>query len=224
MNHVLLTMAAVHGTIIVTGSDGCLGSEIVLAIARERPFVHFLLTVRDLNSSSASQLSDKLRMLGPRSYEIAKVDLADFVSVRSFAAHTVERITSRDIPPISVLIHCAAVSSFLVDPETVDGFDPSYQINCLSPFLLTVSLLSGFWLNGNTKIIHIGSTGIGKGRLDYFQQESVRTVGAPLGTAAGVLRYESSKLLMSASAYALRRSLRNVSLFAWLATQVAFLC
>lgn len=205
--------SALRGTVIITGGNGSLGSETALAIATAQPFVHLLLTARNLASESVKQVSEKLRALGPRSFEIAKVDLASFASVKAFAAHTVDRVTRKEIPPVEVLLNSAAASSFVVDNRTADGYDLVYQTNCLSPFLLTVSLLEAFRdkrAGGGGKVINVGSAAIGMGRLDYFQTQNAlweKKKGTQLGTKEGLTRYGSSKLRMNAAMYALRRSL-----------------
>lgn len=203
-----------NGTVIITGANGSLGSKIALKIARQQPFVHLLLTARDVWSKSVADISEEIRSLGPRSFEIAKLDLASFHSIRKFARNTVDRVETGDIPSIQLLINCAAVASFKADASTEDGFDLVYQTNCLGPFLLTTNLLEGFRVNdGETgnRVINIGSSLMSIGKLDYFDNYTSRKVESPLGVREGLIRYGSSKLLLNAAMYALRRSLTMVS-------------
>lgn len=229
------------GTVIITGGNGALGSETALAIARSQPLAHLLLVARSPSSEGVKEVSDKIRLIGPRSLEIVMVDLASFSSVTDFAEHTVLRVKRKDIPPVTVLINSAAMASYMADEKTADGFDPVYQTNCLSPFLLTVSLLEAFRA-GNTstgdegaRVINIGCSSISHGRVDYFDDGSESLPGGnsnssnsanstittassgraqqkpALSASKGVGRFGSSKLLMCASMYALRRSLASVS-------------
>lgn len=203
-----------HGTVIITGANGSLGSKIALKIARQQPFVHLLLTARDVWSKSVADISEEIRSLGPRSFEIAKLDLAKFSSVRRFTESTVDRVQNGDIPSIQLLINCAAIASFKADAFTEDGFDLVYQTNCLGPFLLTVNLLEAFRANegGNgTRVINVGSSLMSMGKLDYFDNCTTKTIDSPLGVREGLVRYGSSKLLLNAAMYALRRSLAMVS-------------
>ncbi|PGH10885.1 hypothetical protein AJ79_05245 [Helicocarpus griseus UAMH5409] len=202
------------GTAIITGGDGNLGSEIAVAIARKQPLIHILVLVRDLSSLSVRQVSQKVRMVGPRSFEIARVDLNSFSSVITFAEHTIRRVRDRDIPPVAVLVNCAATYSHILDPKTVDGYDPVYQTNCLSPFLLTISLLESFRASKRTgtvgaHAINVGCSNMSHGRLDFFQAgwEAGRKEDIELDDKEALQRYGSSKLLLSATMYALRRSL-----------------
>lgn len=203
-----------NGTVIITGANGALGSKIALKIARQQPFVHLLLTARDVWSKSVADMSEEIRSLGPRSFEIAKLDLASFRSVRKFTKNTVDRVRTGDIPSIQLLINCAAVSSFKADASTEDGFDLVYQTNCLAPFLLTINLLEAFRANDGdkgTRIINIGSSLMSIGKLDYFDSYTSKKVESPLGVREGLIRYGSSKLLLNAAMYALRRSLAMTS-------------
>jgi mannan polymerase II complex ANP1 subunit len=203
-----------HGTVIITGASGSLGSRIAVKIAREHPFVHLLLTARDVWSDCVATLSEQIRSLGPRSFEIAKLDLASFRSMRKFTENTVQRIRTGDLPSIQVLLNCAAVASFRADPLTEDGFDLVYQTNCLGPFFLTVHLLEAFRANdgeNGSRIINIGSSMVSLGKPDYFDKQTNKKVDTSLSVREGLVRYGSSKLLLNASMYALRRSLAMVS-------------
>lgn len=203
-----------NGTVIITGANGSLGSKIALKIARQQPFVHLLLTARDVWSKSVADISKEIRSLGPRSFENAKLDLASFRSVRKFTKNTVDRVRTGDIPSIQLLINCAAIASFKADASTEDGFDLVYQTNCLGPFLLTINLLEALRPNGGdngTRVINIGSSLMSMGKLDYFDNYTSKKVDSALGVREGLVRYGSSKLLLNAAMYALRRSLAMVS-------------
>ncbi|PYH55277.1 Anp1-domain-containing protein [Aspergillus niger CBS 101883] len=212
------------GTAIITGANGLLGSEIAVSIAKAQPFVHLLLVARDIRSDSVKDVTDRIRLIGPRSVEVVKADLACFNSVVSFSQYTVERVRSKEIPPVILLINSAATSSYVTDQVTRDGYDPVYQTNCIAPFLLTVSLLEAFRAgdgtpNGGARVINIGCSSMSKGSLDYFDSEDPESAaqppGTPIGAKEATSRFGSSKLLMSAAMYALRRSLvltGNISL------------
>ncbi|KAJ5499026.1 Short-chain dehydrogenase/reductase SDR [Penicillium expansum] len=210
-------------TVIITGGNGLLGSEIAIEIAKKQPFVHLLLTARDIRTDDVRELMGKIRLIGPRSIEVLALDLTDLKSVASFAKTTVDRVRLRDIPPVTSLIHSAVATSYVIDDLTSDGHDPVYQTNCLSPFLLTIGLLEAFRAGdgtpkGGAKVINIGCSAISCGRLDYFDRDHGRNGRLP-GTALSAkeenIRLGSSKLMASVALYALRRSLvwtGNISL------------
>lgn len=207
------------GTVIITGGNGLLGSEIAIEIAKKQPFVHLLLTARDIRTDDVRDLTGKIRLIGPRSIEVLALDLTDLKSVASFAKSTVNRVRFRDIPPVTSLIHSAVATSYTVDDLTSDGYDPVYQTNCLSPFLLTIGLLEAFRAGdgtpkGGAKVINIGCSATSSGRLDYFERDHGRHgrhLGDTLSAKEENIRFGSSKLMASVALYALRRSLIWVS-------------
>jgi mannan polymerase II complex ANP1 subunit len=208
------------GTVIITGGNGQLGSEIAVAIAKTQPFAHILLTARDIKGADVRNLIAKVRLIGPRSIEVISLDLNDLRSVTDFAQRTVERVRRNEIPPVVDLIHSAAIASYIVDELTIDGYDSVYQTNCVAPFFLTIGLLESFRAgdgtpDGGAKVINIGCSAVSYGRLDYFdsdQGRDDRRPGTPMSAKEGNVRYGSSKLLISVALYALRRSLASVSL------------
>ncbi|CAG8092415.1 unnamed protein product [Penicillium olsonii] len=211
------------GTVIITGGNGLLGSEIAIEIAKKQPFVHLLLTARDIRMDDVRDLTGKIRLIGARSIEVLALDLTDLKSVASFAKSTVNRVRFRDIPPVTSLIHSAVATSYTVDDLTSDGYDPVYQTNCLSPFLLTIGLLEAFRAGdgtpkGGAKVINIGCSATSSGRLDYFDRDHGRHgrhLGDTLSAKEENIRFGSSKLMASVALYALRRSLiwtGNISL------------
>ena len=209
---------ALTGTILITAANGTLGSRITTVIAQQHPLVHLLLAVRSVTAASVHDLSETLRAVGPRSFEIVGCDMSEFESVRAFANHTIERIRRKEIPSIQVLVNCAQTVSFMRESATEDGFDPVYQINCLSPMLLTIEMLEGFRVGTGaheTRIINIGSPAISAGRLDYFSKRAASHAdanGIPRSVKEGLCQYASSKLIFSVAMYALKRSLLAVSL------------
>lgn len=224
--HIFSMSKPLQGTAIITGGNGTLGSEIAIAIAKTQPYVHLLLLARDIRSDSVKDLLQKIRLIGPRSVEVAKVNLASFNSVVSFCQNTVERVRTKEIPPVMLLINSAVMASYVTDPVTPDGYDPVYQINCIAPFLLTVSLLEAFRAgngtpDGGARVINIGCSAISCGSLDYFDDSPdnpPKPPGTPLSAKEGNARLGSSKLIMSAAMYALRRSLVLVGL--WVAMRL----
>ena len=206
------------GTVIITGGNGQLGSEIAIAIAKTQPFAHILLTARDIRRADIRNLISKVQLIGPRSIEVIGLDLNDLRSVSDFAQSTVERVRRNEIPPVVDLIHSAAIASYTVDEPTLDGYDPVYQTNCVAPFFLTIGLLEAFRAgdgtpDGGAKVISMGCSAVSYGRLDYFDREGRddRRPGTPMSAKEGNIRYGSSKLLISVALYALRRSLTSVS-------------
>lgn len=210
---------ALTGTVIITGGSEGLSADIAVAAAQTHPFVHLLLTGRDVQAKNVQGLKNRIRAIGSRSIEFISLDPTDVESVTNFAENTVHRVRTREIPPIAALIYTDALISYTVDELTLDGFDPVYQTNSITPFFLTVGLLEAFRgsdgrSEGGARVILMGSSAAISGRLDYFdhqQGRDQRPPGTSLSTREAQARFASSKLIGSVALYALRRSLANVS-------------
>lgn len=205
-------MTSCNSTIVINGGDTSLGRATALALATANPLHHIILAVDDRRNPEVQSVHDALWRVGPRSWEIIELDTTSFYAVASFADKLVQRVRSSELPPIQTLINAASRLSFKVEKPTSDGFDPVFQTNCLTPFLLTVSLLEAFDGMGRARVLNVASSGVGQGSFDYFDRPSSRMNGSSLSLREGMARYESSNLIMNASMYALRRSLVRVSI------------
>jgi NAD(P)-dependent dehydrogenase (short-subunit alcohol dehydrogenase family) len=205
-------------TVLITGGNGSLGSQTAYKIAQSQSGVFFLLTARKPNDANAQAVSEQLRTMGVETFEFMVVDLGNFASVRAFASTVSERVEAGKIPPIEVIINSAAYSSYIMDKQTEDGFDPVYQTNVLSPFLLSVLLLkSGFRkIEGRPqgRIINVSSETVNFGDVAFFDswgETEARKTLSGLGVKLGLTRYGSSKLIMDVAMYTLRERLLSVS-------------
>ncbi|ETI23081.1 hypothetical protein G647_04877 [Cladophialophora carrionii CBS 160.54] len=201
-------------TVLITGGNGALGSHIAFEIAKTHPEVFFILTSRRENDAQAQKITAQLHDSGVSAFEFLALNLASFASVKAFAAKVAERVRSKTIPPIAVLINSAAYSSYEVDEKTADGLDPVYQTNVLSPFLLTVLLLEdGFQVVDGAprgKIIQITSETVSMGQVDFFDSwgpTEQMPVGSSLAVTQGLTRYGSSKLIGDLTMYTLREKM-----------------
>jgi mannan polymerase II complex ANP1 subunit len=205
-------------TVLITGGNGVLGSHIAFEIAKAHSEVFFILTARRPDDAQAESIAAQLRDKGITAFEFLTLDLSSFASVKAFAAEVIKKVRAGSIPPVSVQINSAAYSSFKVDQKTDDGFDPVYQTNVLSPFLLTVSLLGGAFpmANGAPQgtVIYITSQSVAMGKPDFFKTwgpTEQSPVGSKLPITQGLTRYGSSKLLGDMVMYTLREKLLEVS-------------
>lgn len=206
-------------TVLITGGNGALGSHIAFEIAKTHPEAFLLLTARRENDSQADKISAQLNEKGVKEFEFLSLDLSSFASVKAFVAKVTEKVQQKTIPPIAVQINCAAYSSFLMDEKTKDNFDPVYQTNVLSPFILTVSLLKGAFQRSSSgapqgRVINIASETVSMGKLDFFNTwgpTEKNPLGAKLSIIEGLTRYGSSKLLADVVMYSLKEKLTAVS-------------
>ncbi|KAI0899492.1 NAD(P)-binding protein [Annulohypoxylon nitens] len=145
------------GTIIVTGANGYLGSDIVRHIfsSPELQAYHCIFVVRD-RSAANTRLTSALEAAGESaSYEIVSLDLASLSKVREVATAINERVSAQSIPRIRGLILNAAFIEYETQTwAEEDGFDMAFVSNYLGHWLLTLMLLQSMDLeNGRITMV-----------------------------------------------------------------------
>ncbi|OAR02828.1 hypothetical protein LLEC1_01603 [Akanthomyces lecanii] len=133
------------GSILVTGSNGGLGSAIVSEVLR-RPSLaqqyHGVYTVRSVaNASRVRNLVESSGQSAAHSCRLLELDLASLASVRRVAGSINKLVRAGAMAPIRALILNAGYQEQSVQTFTIDGFDMSFQANYLSHFLLALLLL-----------------------------------------------------------------------------------
>lgn len=149
-------MASAEGTILVTGTNGGLGSAIVEHIVSrpELAAYHGLYMVRD--ATSAPVLGSVLVNSSSHPHDVLSMDLTNFDSVQRTAEKIKRRISSGEIPPIRALIVNAGFQDFGKQTWTEDGFDTTFAANYLGHWLL-VFLLLGSMDRKYGRIVVVGS-------------------------------------------------------------------
>ncbi|KAI0384678.1 NAD(P)-binding protein [Hypomontagnella monticulosa] len=132
------------GSILVTGTNGGLGSAIIRQIVG-RPSLaqdyHGLYTVRKVETADAAKKALQGAAKVNHKYDLIPLDLASLDSVRKTAADINSRVASGQLPPIRALVLSAAYQEHEAHDFTKDGFDMTFQSSYLSHFLLTLLLL-----------------------------------------------------------------------------------
>lgn len=142
-------------TILVTGSTDGIGKETArrLVAAGHRVILHGRSPAR--LAMTQAELARAAPPEGPAPETLCG-DLASLASVRAMAADALARF-----PRVDVLLHNAGV--YMNEPVlTVDGFEQTFAVNHLAPFLLTHLLLPAV----TSRIILVSSIAHGRGRLD----------------------------------------------------------
>lgn len=137
-------MTSLKGSVLVTGSNGGLGSALVRQLVSTPEFLtyHGLYTVT--NASAAPELRHALRSASKsrsQPHDVISLDLSDLSSVREVAANVNARIEAGEIPPIRALVLNAAWSEFTTQSWVQGGFDKAFATNYLGHWLLTLLLL-----------------------------------------------------------------------------------
>jgi NAD(P)-dependent dehydrogenase (short-subunit alcohol dehydrogenase family) len=167
-------------TVVVTGGNSGIGQATAVGLARAGARV--VITARDERRGAAAV--DAIRSeSGSQSVELAVFDLASLASVRAGAAELLERC-----PRLDVLVNNAGI--VLTDRRlSDDGFEMTFAVNHLGPFLLTLLLLDRITKSAPARIVNVASTahkGARRG-LDFDDLQSERRYG-------GMQVYSKSKL------------------------------
>jgi NAD(P)-dependent dehydrogenase (short-subunit alcohol dehydrogenase family) len=137
-------------TVVVTGGNSGMGFETAAALASIGARV--LITVRNADKGRAAVASITQRLQGEGKVQLVVFDLADLASVRRGAAEILEQT-----PRLDVLVNNAGLV-LTERAETVDGYEATFAINHLGPFLLTNLLLDRMTESAPSRIVNVAST------------------------------------------------------------------
>src|SRR5580693_3493084 len=137
-------------TVVVTGGNSGIGLETAAALGAMGARV--IITARDKSRGEAAVAKIAEGITGGGSVELAVFDLGDLHSVRTGASELLERC-----PRLDVLINNAGLI-LTSRAESVDGFEATFAINHLGPFLLTTLLLPRLIESAPARVINVAST------------------------------------------------------------------
>jgi retinol dehydrogenase-12 len=191
-----------HGkTCVVTGATEGIGKESAIAFATWG--CNLILPVRSEKKGHAvkKEILDLLSVTKDPKQTIdvyGNVDFADFSTVRQF----VKVLQDDGKVSIDILMNNAGYVQF--SPEkTVDGNDVMFQVNHLSPFLLTYLLLPMLEKSQSpqARVVFVGSLAHYNGVLDRYTYG----VNSPRGMniSIALARYDNSKLMNTMTAMSL---------------------
>jgi len=167
-------------TVVITGANSGIGLETAVALARAG--AKTVITARD-RTRGETAVTDIRARSGRDDVELVHFDLGSIASVRQGAADILARYDH-----IDVLVNNAGV--VLSDRrETEDGFEATFAVNHLGPFVLTELLLERIKSSAPARIVNVASTahkGARKG-LDFDDLQSTHSYG-------GMQVYSKSKL------------------------------
>ena len=152
-------------TVVITGGNSGIGTETAVALARAG--AHTVITARHQGRGQAAVTDIKARS-GSDRVDLVVFDLGSLASVRSGASTILERCAD-----IDVLVNNAGV--VLSERRlTVDGFETTFAVNHLGPFLLTQLLLDRIKTGRQGRIVNVASTAHSSARrgLDFDDLQS----------------------------------------------------
>ncbi|HXW34714.1 MAG TPA: SDR family oxidoreductase [Acidimicrobiales bacterium] len=157
-------------TVVVTGGNSGIGLETALALSRAGAKVVITARDRDRGESAVKDIESR----GGSDVGLSVFDLASLASVREGAADILDRC-----PRIDVLVNNAGV--VLTDRQlTVDGYESTFAINHLGPFLLTKILTDRIRDSAPSRIVNVASSAHRSARtgLDFDDLQSSKGYSA----------------------------------------------
>ena len=137
-------------TVVITGGNSGIGLETAAALTSMGARV--LVTARNADKGRTAVETITRRSGGEGRVQLVVFDLADLASVRRGAAEILEQA-----PRIDVLVNNAGLV-LSERAETVDGYEATFAINHLGPFLLTNLLLERITASAPSRVVNVAST------------------------------------------------------------------
>ena len=154
-------------TVVITGGNSGVGKATAAALAGAG--ARTVITARS-ESRGSEALADIRRSSGSDLVDLVVFDLADLASVRKGAAVLLDRYDQ-----IHVLVNNAGLV-LTERTETADGFEATFGINHLGPFLLTRLLLDRLIASAPARVVNVASTAHRSARhgMDFDDLQSRR--------------------------------------------------
>lgn len=144
-------------TVLVTGSTDGIGRQTALELAQMGANVW----IHGRNRVRVQAAADEIRAASGADVNFVVGDFTSLEQVRQMASEIISKIDHLD-----VLINNAGV--YMLEREiTGDGFEKSWQVNHLAPYLLTTLLLPMIKSSTPARIVNVASTAHTGARLDY---------------------------------------------------------
>ena len=150
-------------TYLITGASDGIGKEIALELGT----TDSTLVLHGRNAEKLQIARDEIRdRTGSQQLHMV---IADFASLEQVAA-LAEQV-AQDFSQLNILINNAG---HLTDhwQSSCDGFELTFAVNYLAPYLLTRKLLSTLIANAPSRIVNVSSTAMGGGFLDFSDLQS----------------------------------------------------
>jgi NAD(P)-dependent dehydrogenase (short-subunit alcohol dehydrogenase family) len=158
-------------TVVITGANSGVGKATAVALAAAG--ARTVITARN-EPRGVAALADIRRASGSDQVHLEVFDLADLASVRRGAAQVLDRYDR-----IDVLVNNAGLV-LSERSETVDGFETTFAVNHLGPFLLTQLLTDRLVASAPARVVNVASIAHRSARrgLDFDDLQSLHHYAA----------------------------------------------
>jgi retinol dehydrogenase 14 len=176
---------------VVTGSNSGIGKETAFALAKMGATI--IMVVRNQQKGQKT-LDEIVAQTGNHSVSLMICDMSSMVSIRNFAKDLKIKYNQ-----VNVLINNAG-AEFVKRQVTSEGFEQTFAVDYLAPFLLTHELLDLLKASAPSRIINVSSGLAKNGKVDLDDLQNERNY-------KGMQAYSNAKLMLMMFTYALSRRL-----------------
>jgi NAD(P)-dependent dehydrogenase (short-subunit alcohol dehydrogenase family) len=194
-------MSEIQGkTCIVTGSNSGIGKETAKSLANMGAAVVMVVRSRERGEKAQKEI---MKQSGNNSVDLMICDLSSMDSIRHFAEEFKKKYKRLD-----VLVNNAG-AVYNKREITPEGFERTFAVNYLGPFLLTHELLDMLKSSAPSRIINV-SSGLAKdGKVDVDDLQSENVTGKKAYSHARSPFYANTKLMLILHTYELARRLQG---------------
>jgi NAD(P)-dependent dehydrogenase (short-subunit alcohol dehydrogenase family) len=194
-------MSEMKGKIcLITGSNSGIGKETAVGLAKMGATVVMVLRNKERGEKAQKEI---IKQSGNNSVDLMICDLSSMESIRQFAEEFKKKYRRLD-----VLVNNAG-AVFNKREVTPEGFERTFAVNYLGPFLLTHELLEILKLSAPSRIVNV-SSGLAKdGKVDLEDLQSENFTGKKAYSHARSPFYANTKLMLIMYTYELARRLQG---------------
>lgn len=177
-------------TVLVTGGTGGIGRATARSLSTMG--AHVAITGRDrVRAESAAR---DIRAAGGGPVDVFVADMSSLAQVRGLADEVLQRL-----PRLDVLVNNVG-GYWNTRHVTADGFERTFAVNHLAPFLLTNLLLDRLEQSAPARVVTVASQAQSMGRIDFDDLQGEHSY-------SGARAYNQSKLANLLFTYELARRL-----------------
>ncbi len=190
---------------LVTGSNSGIGKETAKSLAMMGATI--VMVVRD-KKRGVNARKEIFEQTGNNNIDLMVCDLSSMASIRQFLRGFKKKYSRLD-----VLINNAG-AVFTKKELTSEGFERTFAINYLAPFLLTHELMDLLKSSAPSRIINVSSGLAKNGRVDLNDLQGEKLSGKKGHSHSRSPAYDNAKLMVILFTYELARRLQNTGVTA----------